>query len=57
MSDWYENKKQSSSNIRKLPQERIESKNPRRELTTEEAKRLAKLEVIVIPPESSRGFK
>jgi hypothetical protein len=43
MSEWYDNQKQSSGNIRKLLQERIESKNPRRKLTTEEAKRLKKL--------------
>jgi len=32
--------------FRKLLQERIEKANPRRELTTEEAKRLSKLEGI-----------
>ena len=46
MSEWYDNQKQSSSNFRKLLQERIEKDNPRRELTVEEAKRLAKLEAI-----------
>ena len=40
------NQKQSSSNFRKLLQERIEKANPRRQLTAEEAKRLAKLEAI-----------
>lgn len=39
-------KKKSSSNFRKLLQERIEKANPRRKLTTDEAKRLAKLEAI-----------
>ena len=34
------------SNFRKLLQGRIEETNPRRELTTEESKRLSKLEVI-----------
>lgn len=46
MSEWCDNKKQSSSNFRKLLQERIEKTNPRRELTDEEAKRLNKLEAI-----------
>jgi len=46
MNEWYENQKQSSSNIRQLLQERIEKANPRRQLTTEETKRLNKLEAI-----------
>ncbi len=46
MSEWLYNQKQSVSNIRKLLQERIEKDNPRRELTAEETKRLAKLEGI-----------
>ena len=46
MSKWYDNQKQSSGNFRKLLQERIEKANPRRELTTEETKRLSKLVVI-----------
>ena len=46
MSEWYDNQKQSSSNIHKLLQEQIEKANPRRKLTTEEAKRLTKLELI-----------
>ena len=46
MSEWLENQKKQSSNFRKLPQERIEKANPRRKLTAEEAKRLAKLESI-----------
>ena len=45
-SDWFENQKKLSSNIRKLQQEQIEKTNPRRELTAEEAKRLNKLEGI-----------
>ena len=44
MSEWYDNQKQSSSNIRKLLQERIEKANPRRNLTADETRRLAKLE-------------
>lgn len=46
MSEWLDNQNQSSSNFRKLLQERIEKANPRRNLTAEEAKRLNKLEVI-----------
>ena len=46
MSEWLDNQKKPSSNFRQLLQERIDKANPRRELTTEEAKRLAKLEVI-----------
>ena len=45
-SDWFENQKKSSSDIRKLLQEQIEKTNPRRELTNEETKRLRKLEGI-----------
>ena len=46
MSEWYVNQKKQSSNFRKLLQERIEIANQRRELTTEEAKRLSKLKKI-----------
>ena len=46
MSEWLDNQKQPSSNFRKLLQERIEKANLRRKLTTEEARRLAKLETI-----------
>ena len=46
MSEWNDNQKQSSSYFHKLLQKRIESKNPRRELTTEETKRLNKLQTI-----------
>ena len=46
MSEWFDNQKQSSSNFRQLLQERMEKANPRRDLTAEEAKRLAKLEAI-----------
>ena len=46
MSEWLDSQKQSSSNIRKLLQERIEEVNPRRKLTAEETKRLNKLEGI-----------
>ena len=46
MSEWLDKQKQSISSIRQLLQERNESVNPRRELTAEETKRLAKLETI-----------
>ena len=46
MSEWYDNQKKPCSNLRKLLQERIDKANPRRKLTTEESKRLAKLESI-----------
>ena len=46
MSEWLDNQKKQSSHFRKLLQERIEKANPRRELTAEESKRLAKLEGI-----------
>ncbi len=44
MSDWLDDQKEQSSNIRKLLHARIEKANPRRELTAEESKRLNKLE-------------
>ena len=46
MSERFDNHKKPRSNVRNLLQERDEKANPRHELTTEEAKRLAKLEVI-----------
>ena len=46
MSEWYDNQKKPNSNFRKLLQEHFEKTNPRRELTADEAKRLAKLEAI-----------
>ena len=46
MSEWYDNRKKPNSNFRKLLRERIEKANPRRKLTTEEAKRLTKLEAL-----------
>lgn len=46
MSEWYNSQKKPNSNLRKLLQERIEKANPSRNLTTEEAKRLSKLETI-----------
>jgi len=46
MSEWYDSQKNSSSNFRKLLQKQIERTNPRRQLTSEEEKRLTKLEAI-----------
>ena len=46
MSEWLDNQKNSNSNFRQLLQERIEKTNPRRKLTSEETKRLSKLEGI-----------
>ena len=46
MSEWLDNKKQSISHFHKLLQERTEKANPLRKLTSEEAKRLTKLEAI-----------
>jgi len=46
MSEWLDNQSKSISNIRQLLQERIDKENPCRELTTEETKRLNKLEGI-----------
>jgi hypothetical protein len=46
MSEWLDNQKQSSSNFRKLLQERTEKANPRRKLSAEETNRIAKLESI-----------
>jgi len=46
LSEWFDNQKKPRSNFRQLLQERIEKANPRRNLTTEEAKRLNKLEAV-----------
>jgi hypothetical protein len=46
MSEWLDRKEQPRSNFRKLLQERIDKANPCYELTTEEAKRLEKLQAI-----------
>ena len=43
MSEWLHSQKKSSSNDRKLLQERIEKASPRRELTAEESRRFKKL--------------
>ena len=46
MSEWLDNQKNLISSIRQLLHERNEKVNPRRNLTAEEAKRLAKLKAI-----------
>ena len=46
MNEWCDNQKKPSNNFRKLLEERIDKANPRRQLTSEETKRLAKLEAI-----------
>jgi len=46
MSEWYDNQKKPDSNFCQLLQERITKASPRRQLTAEETKRLAKLEAI-----------
>ena len=46
MDECFDNLKQPSSNFRKLLQGRMEKEKPRRKLTSEEAKRLTKLEAI-----------
>ena len=46
MSEWFDNQKQLNSSIRKLLQERMDKANPRSTLTSEEEKRLSKLEAI-----------
>jgi tetratricopeptide (TPR) repeat protein len=46
VNEWYDNQKKTNGDFRKLLQEHIEKTGPRRDLTAEEAKRLAKLEAI-----------
>ena len=46
MSERFDNQKQSSGNFRHLLQQHVDKINPRRLLTSEEAKRLARLETI-----------
>ena len=46
MTEWNDSQKKPSGKLRKLLQERIDKTNPRRILTAEENKRLAKLEAI-----------
>jgi hypothetical protein len=46
MSEWFDSQQKPSGNFRKLLQQRVNKINPRRKLTAEESKRLAKLEAI-----------
>ena len=46
MSEWYDSQKKPIGNFRQSLQERIEKENPRRHLTAEETKRLARLETL-----------
>ena len=46
MSKWLDNQRKPRSNFRKLLKERVEKANPRSNLTTNEAKRLARLQAI-----------
>lgn len=46
MSEWFKSQKRPCGNFQKLLKERIDKVNLRRTLTTEEAKRIAKLEAI-----------
>jgi hypothetical protein len=46
MSEWFDSQKKTNGDFRKLLKERIEKASPRRELTNEENKRLAKLDAI-----------
>ena len=55
MSEWLDNQKQASSNLRQLLQERIEKANPCRKLNAEEDKRLSKLEALA--EKLKRGVK
>lgn len=46
MSEWLDSQEKPNGNLRKLLQQHIKKANPRRKLTVEETKRLAKLEAI-----------
>lgn len=46
MIEWYDNQKKPSGNFSQLLQERLNKANPRRNLSAQETKRLAKLEAI-----------
>ena len=57
MNEWCDKQKQLSSNTRVLLQGRIEKANPCRDLTTEESKRLNKLEAIVDKQKRGKNFQ
>ena len=46
MSEWFDSQKKTNGDLQKLLKERIDKANPSRELTTEETKRVRKLEAI-----------
>ena len=46
MGEWLDSQKKPNGNLRKLLQQHIKKANPRRKLTAEETRRLAKLEAI-----------
>ena len=46
MNEWLDSQKKINSDFQNLLKERLEKANPRRKLTTEETKRLNKLEGI-----------
>lgn len=48
MNEWHDNQHKPSDNFRKLLQERIDKANPRLKLTTEETRRLTKLDEVAI---------
>jgi hypothetical protein len=52
MSEWLGSQNKLSTNIRQLLQKRIEKTNPRRKLTSEEAKRLTKQDEVITKPKS-----
>jgi hypothetical protein len=56
MSEWYDNQKKPNSNFRKLLQKQIEKANPRCPLTSEETKRLTKLEGIAEKLKRGEGW-
>ena len=57
VSEWLDNQKQLSSHFRKLLQEPVEKANPRGKLTTEETKRLARLEAIANKPQCGENVQ
>jgi hypothetical protein len=57
VNEWCDKQKQLSSNTRVLLQGRIEKANPCRDLTTEESKRLNKLEAIVDKQKRGKNFQ
>ena len=46
VTEWYDNQRKLNRNFRQLLEEQFDKINPRRKLTSEEAKRLAMLEKL-----------